>query len=244
MSKTCLIIGATSDIASAIAEEYAKCGYNLILAGIENELLNKIGQDIQIRYNILCQMIEFDILNLDSQQALIERIPELPEGIVFAVGYLGDQKESETNFEESKKVIDINYSYAVNLLNHFANEFEKRKSGFIVAISSVAGDRGRKTNYIYGAAKAALTAYLSGLRNRLTSSNVQVMTVKPGFVKTKMTSHLALPGKFTAEPKEVAQDVINGFKKKKDIVYTKKIYRYMLFVIKHIPESIFKKLSI
>lgn len=244
MSKTCLIIGATSDIASAIAEEYAKLGYSLILSGIESELLNKIGQDIQIRYNVDCQTIQFDILDLNSQRLLLDKLTELPDGLVFAVGYLGDQKVSETNFEESKKVIDINYTYAINLLNHFANEFEKRKSGFIIAISSVAGDRGRKTNYIYGAAKAALTAYLSGLRNRLASSNVQVITIKPGFVKTRMTAHLDLPGKFTAEPKEVAKDVINGFKKKKDIVYTKKIYRYMLFVIKHIPERIFKKLSI
>ncbi len=220
--KVCLVLGVTSDIAKAIAEEFAKLGYNLILTGRNLEQTSRIAEDIRIRYNVETQSLELEISNLSSHQAFLQKLNILPDVLVLAIGYLGDQKESENNFSESKKVIDINYAYPINLLNYFANEFEKRRSGAIIGISSVAGDRGRKVNYIYGASKAALTAYLSGLRNRLASFNVNVLTIKPGFVRTKMTEHLDLPGKFTAEPSEVAKDTINAFLKKKDVIYTKK----------------------
>ena len=121
---------------------------------------------------------------------------------------------------------------------------EKNKNGFIVGVSSVAGDRGRKANYIYGSSKAAFSAYLSGLRNRLFESKIQVLTVKPGFVATKMTDGLDLPEKLTAQPEEVAKDIFVAQQKGKDILYTKGIWRLIMLIIKHIPEFIFKKLSI
>ncbi|OGU56353.1 MAG: short-chain dehydrogenase [Ignavibacteria bacterium GWF2_33_9] len=243
-NKTCLILGATSGIAEAIAIEFAKNNFDLILTGRNSDELNKIEQDFKIRYNANCSAHHLEITDLESHRTFLENLQILPDVIVFAIGYLGEQKSSEAHYDEARKVIDINFTYPMNLLNHFANEFEKRKSGTIIGISSVAGDRGRKANYIYGSAKAALSAYLSGLRNRLSGSHVEVITIKPGFVRTKMTEHLETPGRFTTEPQEVAKDTWKGFAKKKDVIYSKKIYRYLLFVIKHIPEKIFKKLSI
>ena len=132
----------------------------------------------------------------------------------------------------------------MSLFNIIANDFEKRKSGFIVGISSVAGDRGRKSNYLYGSAKAAFTAYLSGLRNRLYDAQVHVMTVKPGFVATKMTEDMDLPEKLTAQPDEVADDIYNAQQKNKNVFYTKWIWRWVMLIIRSIPEWKFKGMNI
>lgn len=129
-------------------------------------------------------------------------------------------------------------------MNVIANEYEQNKNGFIVGISSVAGDRGRKSNYIYGSAKAAFSAYLSGLRNRLHDANVQVLTVKPGFVNTQMTKGMELPEKLTAQPEEVARDIYAAQKKGKDVLYTRWFWRWIMLIIRNIPEFQFKKMSI
>jgi len=164
--------------------------------------------------------------------------------VISAVGYLGEQDRAQSDFREAKKIIDTNYAGVVSLLNIIANDFEKRKNGFIVGISSVAGDRGRKSNYIYGSAKAALTTYLSGLRNRLYDANVQVLTVKPGFVATKMTEGMALPEKLTAQPEEVAEDIYKAQQKGRNVLYTKWMWRWVMLIIKSIPEFLFKKKNI
>ena len=157
---------------------------------------------------------------------------------------MADQKECETNWQKSFNTMNVNYIGAVSILNIIANDYEQNKDGFIVGISSVAGDRGRKTNYIYGSSKAAFSAYLGGLRNRLDSSGVSVLTVKPGFVATKMTQDLDLPEKLTAQPNDVAEDIFNAQQKKRNILYTKAIWQLIMLIIKHIPEFIFKRLSI
>ena len=130
-----------------------------------------------------------------------------------------------------------------NLLNIISNDFEERKSGVIVGISSVAGDKGKKSNYVYGAAKSSLTVYLSGLRNRLYSSNVIVMTVIPGFVDTKMTKDMDLPSFLTVSPNKVALSIYNAQLKGKNIIYIKWIWKWIMLIIKLIPESMFKKMS-
>ena len=140
--------------------------------------------------------------------------------------------------------MDTNYTGVVSLFNIIANDFEDRRSGFMVGISSVAGDRGRKNNYIYGSAKAALTAYLSGLRNRLYDAQVHVMTVKPGFVATKMTEGMDLPEKLTAQPEEVAEDIYKAQQKNKNVLYTKWMWRWVMMMIKMIPEWKFKGMSL
>jgi short-subunit dehydrogenase len=240
----CLLIGGSSEIGVAIAYEFATIGYDIVLAGRDLESINIISKDIAIRFGVKTYTHFVDILSIPSQQGLISALPEIPEVVIFSIGILGNQEQAQIDFEHAKQIIDINFTYPIFLLNYFANEFEKRKFGSLIGISSVAGDRGRKSNYIYGASKAAFTAYLSGLRNRLSKSNIHILTVKPGFVATKMTSHLNLPSKFTITAEQVAKDTIKAFKRKKDIIYSSSVYKIIMFVVKHIPERIFKKLSI
>ena len=242
--KYILILGASSDIAKAVARKYAKEGYNLYLAGRDIESLELLAKDIEVRFEQEVKVVAMDILDYSSHQSVYDGLEPKPYGVVVAVGYLGTQEIAQKDFNETQKIIDTNFSGVVSFLDIVANDFEQRAEGFIVAISSVAGDRGRKSNYIYGASKAALSAYVSGLRNRLYSANVQVLTVKPGFVATKMTQDMDLPQKLTAMPKEVADDIYKAQKGGKDILYTKWIWRYIMLIIKAIPEIIFKRLSI
>jgi hypothetical protein len=239
-----LIIGAKSDIAKAVAKIYAENGYNLYLAARKSSELHNFANDIKIRNQKDVKCIDLDILNYVSHQSFYNSLEEKPIGVISVVGYLGEQEKAQNDFEEAQKIMDTNYTGVVSILNIVANDFEKNKNGFIVGISSVAGDRGRKSNFIYGSAKAAFTTYLSGLRNRLFSSNVQVLTVKPGFVATKMTEGLDLPKKLTAQPEEVAQDIFKAQQTGKDVLYTKWFWRWIMFIIKNVPEFQFKKMSI
>jgi hypothetical protein len=239
-----LIIGAKSDIAKAVAREYAAHGFDLILAARNVEELNGFASDIKIRHNRIVTLKEFDLVDFASHKAFYEELIEKPMGVVVSAGYMVEQSIAQDEWSEALNTINVNYTGAISILNIIANDFEARKSGFIIGISSVAGDRGRKANYIYGSAKAGFSAYLSGLRNRLFSSGVQVLTVKPGFVATKMTEGLDLPAKLTAQPDAVAKDIFSAQQKGKDVLYTKSIWRLVMLIIKHIPESIFKKMSI
>ena len=239
-----LIIGAKSDIAKAVAREYAKNGYDLYLAARNSQQLNEFSQDIRIRYDRKVTCLDLDLLDFNSHQQFYNDLAIKPFGVICIAGYMVEQKKSEVNFEETKQTIDTNFTGPVSLLNIIANDFETRTNGFIVGISSVAGDRGRKTNYIYGSSKAGFSAYLSGLRNRLCEFNVHVMDVRPGFVNTKMTQGLDLPEKLTAEPEDIARDIFIAQQKNKNVLYSKWMWKYIMLIIKHIPELIFKKMSI
>ncbi len=239
-----LIIGAKSDIAKATAREYAKHGYDLYLAARNSDKLESFANDITVRTERTVKLVELDILDYKSHQTFYDQLEEKPLGVISAIGYLGEQEKAQSNFNEAQQIMDTNYTGVVSLFNIIANDFEHRRSGFMVGISSVAGDRGRKSNYIYGSAKAALTAYLSGLRNRLYDAQVHVMTVKPGFVATKMTEDMDLPEKLTAQPEEVAEDIYKAQQKGKNVLYTKWIWKYVMLIIRNIPEFQFKKMSI
>lgn len=239
-----LIIGAKSDIAKAIAREYASHGYDLYLAARNVSELETFANDIKIRFERNVKCIELDILNYVSHNNFYNSLEEKPLGVISAVGYLGEQNKAQNDFSETQKIIDTNYTGIVNLINIIANDFEQRKNGFIVVISSVAGDRGRKSNYIYGSAKAALTAYLSGLRNRLYDANVHVLTVKPGFVATKMTKGMDLPEKLTAKPEDVAKDIYKAQQNGNNVLYTKWIWKWIMLIIRNIPEFQFKKMNL
>jgi short-subunit dehydrogenase len=218
--------------------------YDIYLAARNSSRLNDFSKDITVRTNKIIKTIDLDILDYPSHQGFYDNLDEKPLGVICAVGYLGEQSTSQTSFDEAHQIIDTNFTGVVSLLNIITNDFEKRKSGFIVGISSVAGDRGRKSNYTYGSAKAALTAYLSGLRNRLYESNVHVMTVKPGFVDTKMTEGMDLPEKLTAQPEEVAEAIYKAQQKGRNVLYTKWVWRWIMLIIKIIPEWKFKGMSI
>ncbi|QHG91259.1 SDR family oxidoreductase [Sulfurimonas sp. CVO] len=239
-----LIIGAKSDIAKEVARVYAKNGYNLFLAARESASLEDLKQDIYVRSGVDVKLKEFDVTAYDTHENFYTSLEEKPLGVIVVSGYMAEQKSAQKEWDETLNTINVNYTGAVSILNIIANDFEKHRRGFIVGVSSVAGDRGRKANYIYGSAKAAFSAYLSGLRNRLYESGVSVLTVKPGFVNTKMTEKLDLPQNLTAEPEDVAEDIYNAQQKGRNILYTKSIWMLIMLIIKHIPEFVFKKMSI
>jgi short-subunit dehydrogenase len=239
-----LIIGAKSDIAKAVTRKYAANGYDLYLASRKAHELEEFATDIAVRTQRKVHCIELDILDYASHSNFYESLPEKPAGVITAVGYLGDQKKAQSSFSETQRIIDTNYTGLVSLLNIVADDFERRKTGFIIGISSVAGDRGRASNYLYGSAKAAFTAYLSGLRNRLHEAGVHVLTVKPGFVATKMTAGMNLPARLTAQPEEIAEDIYIAQQKGKYVLYTKWMWKWVMLVITSIPEWKFKGMRI
>ena len=239
-----LIIGANSDIAREVARCYARNGYHLYLASRQTEILKSFSIDLKIHYDCEAEVVELDILNYESHEKIYNQLVVKPIGVIVAVGYLGNQYDAEHNFKETQTIINTNYTGVISILNIIANDFEKRKKGFIVGISSVAGDRGRKSNYIYGSAKAAFSTYLSGLRNRLYLSNVHVLNVKPGFVNTKMTAGMDLPEKLTISSQKIAHNIYKAQQNKKNILYSKWVWRWIMLLVKIIPEWKFKKMSI
>ena len=239
-----LIIGAKSDIGKALARKYAENGYSLYLAARNSKYLQDFANDIKIRNNNDVKCIDLDVLDYSSHQLIYRSLEIKPIGVIAVAGYLGEQKMAQINFDESQRIINTNYTGLVSLLNIISYDFENNKTGFIIGISSVAGDRGRKSNYIYGSSKSALSTYLSGLRNQLYESQVHVMTVKPGFVYTKMTKGMDLPKRLTADSEEVAEAIYNAQQKGKNILYVKSIWRLVMFFIRNIPEWKFKRMSI
>ena len=242
--KTILILGASSDIANAAAVRFAGENYSVILAGRNIKQLQIHARDISIRYSVTAYASEFDVLKYKSHKSFYSSLKPSPDVVLCAIGMLGNQETSEINFDHAKLIMDTNYTGCVSILNEAAADFQNKKSGCIIGISSVAGDRGRKSNYTYGSAKSAFSEYLSGMRNRLSSHGVHVLTVKPGFVKTKMTENMNLPGILTASPEAVADDIYKACMKRKNILYTKWFWKYIMLIIKIIPEFMFKKMSL
>ena len=203
--------------------------------------LEAFQTDIRIRYGVDCTTHAFDAMDFSSHARFYESLVPKPDVTIYVIGYMNDNEKVTADWEESLRTINTNYSGAVSILNIIAADYATRKAGTIVGISSVAGNRGRQSNYIYGSAKAAFTAYLSGLRNKMYHSGVHVMTVLPGFVYTRMTEHLKLPAPLTAKPEEVGKAVYDGVRKKKDVIYVKWFWKYIMKIITSIPEPMFKK---
>ena len=240
-----LVLGGNSDIGLSLAHKYAsKEGAHITLASRNLEELEKKANDIAIRYQVKAQAVYFDATAYESHKAFYESLDPKPDGVILAFGYTNDQIEAQKKFSLARDSISINYTGAVSILEIVASDFEQKGRGFIIGISSVAGDRGRQSNYIYGSAKAGLTTYLSGLRSRLFKSHVHVMTVKPGFVRTKMTAEMDLPEKLIVDPEQLAENVYKGQKRKKDISYTKWFWWYIMIIIRYIPEKIFKRTNL
>lgn len=242
--KSLLLLGGTSDIGIAIAREFANRKFEIFLAGRDEEYLGRIEKDISIRGNVPVHSCLFDAMKFDSHKNFYDSLNRRPDVCICVFGYLGDQRLAENSWQEAEKIIDVNYKGAVSILTVVAEDFSKAGVGTIIGISSVAGDRGRQSNYLYGSAKAGFTAFLSGLRNRLYHNGVHVITVKPGFVETKMTEALTLPPKLTARPEQVAAAVYNAYRKKRNVIYVRPMWRYIMFVIRNVPEFLFKKLKL
>ena len=241
MAESVLILGAKSDIARAIAHQFAAKGYNLILAARNSERLQSDVSDLQIRYGRDAKILEFDALDYDSHESFYQAISPKPDVVFCVFGLLGDQAKAEHDWAHAQEIINVNYQGALSILHHVANDMEERKKGIIVGISSVAGERGRASNYFYGSAKAGFTAFLSGLRNRLAKKGVHVLTVKPGFVDTAMTEGMNTPAPLTAKPEAVAKAVYKAVRSKRNVLYTKGTWRHIMLIIRNIPEFIFQK---
>lgn len=239
-----LILGAKSDIAKAYSELFASKSHNLILAGRNIEELKAFKETLEKQYKIGVELKEFDALKFDSHQTFMDAVAEKIYGIVCCVGYLGDQILAEKAINEAQLIWNTNFLGCANILSIGASVLKKKKEGFIIGVSSVAGNRGRKSNYFYGSAKAGFSAFLSGLRSQLLESKVHVITVKPGFVATKMTAHLKLPELLTTTPEVVAKTTFKALQKKKNVIYVKWIWRYIMWIIQLLPEAIFKKTNL
>jgi short-subunit dehydrogenase len=240
-----LILGATSAIASALAREFAAHKFDLVLGGRDREELSALASDLSLRYGIRAGVLSLDALDTQTHastlRSFLSGAGNALEGVVVCMGYMGDQAKGQCDWEEARRILETNFTGCVSALNILASHFEPRRAGFICAISSVAGDRGRQSNYLYGAAKAGLSTFLQGLRNRLFHANVKVITVKPGFVDTHMT--YGRPGLFlVASPETVAKDIFRAIAKGKDVVYLPWFWRLIMLIVQSIPEAIFKRL--
>jgi decaprenylphospho-beta-D-erythro-pentofuranosid-2-ulose 2-reductase len=243
-TRSILVLGATSDIGNALAAAFAREQFSLLLAGRDMEHLDRIQKDLAVRENADARTVFFDATDYESHYNFYNSLEPKPDVCACVFGYLGDQQEAESDWSESSRIIDVNYKGAVSILNIVSADFEKKGRGTIIGISSVAGDRGRQSNFIYGSAKAAFTAYLSGLRSKLYRKGVHVITVKPGFVNTKMTEDLDLPQVLTAQPEAVGEAIFSAYEKKKDVIYVLPAWRMIMFVISSLPEFIFKRIKL
>jgi decaprenylphospho-beta-D-erythro-pentofuranosid-2-ulose 2-reductase len=240
-----MIIGATSAIAQATARLFAQRGDFLVLAGRNEERLQVVAADLEVRGASGTEVILFDAAAETTDYAALAR-HAWGEGLsllLLAHGSLPDQLAVQDDPDASLREMQVNALSGIAVLAAFAPLFEQQASGTIVAISSVAGDRGRQSNYVYGAAKAALSTYSQGLRNRLSKSGVAVLTVKPGFVDTPMTAGFN-KGLLWAQPDSIARGILSASEGAGGVIYLPWFWRYIMLVIKLIPERLFKKLSL
>ena len=240
---TVLILGARSDIGLAVAHKFAKHGFDIQLAGRQIDQFQPDGLDLTVRYQVGVTLHEFDVLETETRPHFVDKLPTLPDIVVCAIGYLGDQPLGQKNGDTFTNIVRTNYEGPAAILGVLANKFESRGSGTLIGISSVAGLRGRASNYIYGSAKAGFTAFLSGLRNRLSKSGVRVITVLPGFVHTKMIAHIETPKLLTATRENLSEAIYASTESNRDIVIYHR-WRLIMALICLIPERIFKKLPL
>lgn len=242
--KTVLLIGATSDIGYATARAYADAGWGLMLAARNVASAQRNAADLAIRVQSEVKVFELDMLKPDTFNGMLDSLPKLPDTVICVVGDLGASPEEMTE-QDMSRVMRVNFEGPSLLLEHFATRMAERGRGTIVGVSSVAGDRGRAQNYVYGSAKAGFSAFLSGLRNRFFKHGVHVLTVKPGFVRTKMTANMDLPDLLTADATTVGARIFKAAEiQKKNVTYVLSAWRPIMMIIKSLPEPMFKRLNI
>ena len=240
-----IVLGSNSEVAQAFVEKVLSEGQRfekIYLLTSNKENTEKFARHIDVKYVQNSEIIEFDLLKDNDYH----RLNHIDSDLLFcASGYLGmNTADGLYNDINTTKIIDINYAKLVPLMNYFAQKFEAKRSGTIIGLSSVAGERGRQSNFIYGSAKAGFTAYLSGLRNYFYDKKVNVLSVIPGFMATKMTEGMPLNPKLTASPKQAANCIYKAYKNKKNVVYVLPIWWVIMMIIRNIPEFIFKRLKL
>ncbi len=241
-----IIIGATSAIAHETAKWFARDHAQLFLVARSAEKLEAISNDLKVRGAKSTETFLLDINNLDRHQEMIQAAIETLGGIDMAFishGTLADQQLCQQSVTKTIEELTTNFTSVISLLTILANYFEQQRHGTIAVVTSVAGDRGRPSNYVYGTSKGAVTIFLQGLRSRLSKSGVTVLTIKPGLVDTPMTASLN-KGPLFAQPGKVGKSIYKAIKKRKDIIYIPWFWRPIMLIVKSIPEPIFKRLSL
>lgn len=241
-----LILGATSRVARELAHRYAEAGHAIAIAARDIDEAKRIAADVEIRREVPVEAYAFDATDFDSHPALVAEVEAAlgpVEVAVVAFGDMGDQDTSEQDFAAARKVIEVNYTGAVSVCEALAAAMEPRGRGAIVGISSVAGDRGRQSNYFYGSAKGAFTLYLQGLRNRLYAVDVGVLTVRLGFVDTRMTYGMQT-GIPIADPTVISRQIVEAVERGADDIYLPRFWRGIMGIIRAIPERVFKRLEL
>ncbi|MCA1363979.1 SDR family oxidoreductase [Bradyrhizobium sp. IC3069] len=241
--KSVLVLGGSSDIGRATARAFAKAGYDVGLAGRDVGALEPDAADLRARYNVVVGVHTFDVLDTASFEGFVAGLAALPDVVISIVGLLGVQESAQSDLAQATAIMRSNYEGPALILGLFAEKFLGRGSGTLVGVSSVAGDRGRASNYVYGSAKAGFSAFLSGLRARASRGGVHVVTVKPGFVRTRMTEGMKLIGPLTVEAPVVGAAILRAVESKTDIVYVSGRWRLVMLIIKTLPEAVFKKLK-
>lgn len=245
--KRIVIVGATSAIASACARLWAKQGSEFYLVGRNEDKLHQTGSDLLGRGAKSVHYHTMDVTDYSLHAPLLdEAVGKLNQIDIFLIahGTLPDQEECESNIGIALAEFSTNATSVISLLSHFSNHFEKQRCGTIAVISSVAGDRGRQSNYLYGTAKSAVSTFCQGLRVRMFKVGVHVIDIKPGFVDTPMTQGLPLPAALVAKPETVAEIIIRGIERRKAVVYAPSFWRVIMMIIKCIPDFAFKRLSL
>ncbi|MCL9657539.1 SDR family oxidoreductase [Pseudomonas protegens] len=245
--KRVLIIGATSAIATACARLWAEQGNELFLVARNEEKLQHTAADLSVRGAKAVHQHYMDVNHLDEHPAMLESCLAAMQQIdiiLIAHGTLPDQKACERDTKVALQELATNGTSVIALLSLLANHLETQRCGSLAVISSVAGDRGRPSNYLYGTAKAAVSTFCEGLRARLFKAGVYVTTIKPGFVDTPMTQGLALPRPMVATPEQVAIRIVNGINNKVAILYAPGFWALIMLIIRSIPQPIFKRLNL
>lgn len=242
-----LIIGATSAIAEAVARRFATQGAALFLVARDSARLEACAADLRLRGATRVAWETLDVNATDRHATLLTTVERELGGLDIALiahGTLPDQSACQQSYAATLDALQTNALSVIALLTLLANRLEQQEHGTLAVISSVAGDRGRQSNYVYGAAKGAVDLFLSGLRNRLYPKGVHVLTIKPGFVKTPMTAHLNRNGPLWAEPATVANDIYRAIQRRRDVLYTPWFWYGIMLIIRLLPETVFKRLKL
>lgn len=241
--KHLVLFGASSAVAMAVARIYAKEGASFTLIGRQHEKLESCQKDLLVRGASQAKICLADFSDPKLDESLIKQIEFPVHILIVAHGVLGEQNQLLSDTASRMRLTQINFISVVEILSRLIEPFSRQGFGTIAVVSSVAGDRGRQSNFYYGASKAALTAFCSGLRSALFKKGVHVMTVLPGFIASPMTAHLP-QGPLFVSPQKIAKDIVRGIERRRNVLYTPFFWRYIMLIIKLIPEAIFKRLSL
>lgn len=245
--KTVLVVGAASGIGEAICREMASAGFDVLLSGRDLAELEASARNLETRFGVRTWVARFDALDFDQHDAWIESCSRLVggpiDGLVICYAVMEEEPIAAADGRVARRMIDVNFTSSVCLLDRAAAHMKEHGQGFLCALTSVAGDRGRASNAHYGSTKAGLSAFLSGLRVQLAAAGVSVIDIRPGVVDTKLT--YGLPNLvLAATPQRVAKDTLRGIRANRAVVYTPGFWRLIMFVIRHLPDFVFKRLAI